>query len=206
MLRERETDGRTDRAVRTRQAVVEAQLSLIEAGELRPTARRIAETAGVGLRSVFQHFEDLEAISIAVAQRQMERFGHLIETNVVKGPFAERLESFVQRRSRLLEGISPVRRSALVGEPFSPQLANMLDWARRVFRHDVSAAFDSELERVPRGERREFLAALDTATCWEAWENLRRRNGLSVDVARRAMKRTLQALIAEAGKRSRARS
>jgi TetR/AcrR family transcriptional regulator of autoinduction and epiphytic fitness len=199
VLREKETstDGRADRAVRTRCAVVEAQLSLIEAGELRPTARQIAGQAGVSLRSVFQHFEDLDAIVMAVAQRQFERYGHLVETRPAKGPLTDRLESFVLRRSKLLEGITPVRRSALVSEPFSPQLAKKLDWARRGFRSDVAAAFDPELDRVTHGERREFLAALDTATCWEAWENLRRRNGLSVGAASRAMKRTLQALIAD---------
>ncbi len=198
MLQEKElgTDGRADRAVRTRRSVVDAQLSLIEAGELRPTARQIAAQAGVSLRSVFQHFEDLDAIVMAVAQRQFERYGHLVETTPAKGSLTDRLGSFVLRRSKLLESITPVRRSALVSEPFSPQLASKLDWARRGFRNDVAAAFNAELDRVPRGKRREFLAAMDTATCWEAWENLRRRNGLSVDAASRAMKRTLQALIA----------
>ncbi|MEO2168125.1 MAG: hypothetical protein ABGY42_08390, partial [bacterium] len=41
-------DGRTARSLRSRQAVVEALLDLLEGGNLRPTAAQIAERAGLG--------------------------------------------------------------------------------------------------------------------------------------------------------------
>ena len=44
-------DGRLGRGTRARTAVVDALLDLIEEGDLRPTAPRIAERAGVSLRS-----------------------------------------------------------------------------------------------------------------------------------------------------------
>ena len=66
-------DGRTVRAQRTRQALLDALFSLLEDGELRPTAERIAERAGVSERSVFQHFPDREALYEAVGRRQFER-------------------------------------------------------------------------------------------------------------------------------------
>ena len=40
-------DGRTVRAERTRQALVDALLSLLDEGQLQPTAERIAVRAGV---------------------------------------------------------------------------------------------------------------------------------------------------------------
>ena len=52
-------DGRLARSARTRHAVVDALLDLLGEGDLRPTAARIAERAGVSLRIVFHHFEDL---------------------------------------------------------------------------------------------------------------------------------------------------
>ncbi len=66
-------DGRTVRAERTRQAIVDALLTLLDEGELRPTAERIAERAEVSERSVFQHFPDREALFEAVARQQWER-------------------------------------------------------------------------------------------------------------------------------------
>src|SRR5208282_909869 len=55
-------DGRLARSARTRHAVVDALLDLLGEGDLRPTAARIADRAGVSLRLVFHHFDDLEAI------------------------------------------------------------------------------------------------------------------------------------------------
>ena len=60
-------------AERTREAVVEALLSLLDEGELSPTAERVAERAAVSERSVFQHFSDREALFGAAATGQFER-------------------------------------------------------------------------------------------------------------------------------------
>src|SRR5215208_6794482 len=68
-VRSRVPDGRTARAERTREAVVEALLELLDGGDVRPTAAR----AGVSERSVFQHFRDREALFEAAARRQYER-------------------------------------------------------------------------------------------------------------------------------------
>ena len=66
-------DGRTARAARNRQAVLDAVLALTEEGDLQPTARAVAERAGVATRSVFHHFTDLESMYADAAQTQMER-------------------------------------------------------------------------------------------------------------------------------------
>src|SRR5512133_1697488 len=70
---ERTHDGRNARAERSRAAVVEALLELLDAGDVRPTAERIAARAGVSERTVFQHFRDREALFEAAARRQYER-------------------------------------------------------------------------------------------------------------------------------------
>ena len=62
-------DGRTARSQRTRSAIVAACIELVEEGDLRPTAPRVAERAGVSVRSVFQHFDDLEGLFAAVGDR-----------------------------------------------------------------------------------------------------------------------------------------
>ena len=45
------TDGRTLRSLRTREAIVDATIALLEQGDLRPTAPRVADQAGVSVRS-----------------------------------------------------------------------------------------------------------------------------------------------------------
>src|SRR5437763_14833951 len=99
-------DGRTARAHRTRTAVVDALLQLINDGDLRPTAPRIAERAGVSLRSVFQHFTDLEALYAAATQREIGIIADLVETLPSDGPLAGRIDAFVAQRSRVLEALT----------------------------------------------------------------------------------------------------
>ncbi|MEM7232854.1 MAG: TetR/AcrR family transcriptional regulator [Planctomycetota bacterium] len=52
-------DGRAVRTARSRQAICEACLDLIEEGVLQPSADLVCERAGVSRRSVFNHFRDL---------------------------------------------------------------------------------------------------------------------------------------------------
>src|SRR6476659_8184485 len=92
-------DGRTARAVRTRDAIVDACIALGEAGDLRPTAPRIAEHAGVSVRSVFQHFDDLETLFSAVGARVVQRIGPLYTPIDVSRPLSERLDSMVEQRA-----------------------------------------------------------------------------------------------------------
>lgn len=55
-------DGRRQRSVRSRQAIIDASIALIEEGYLVPTAQRVSDRAGVGIRSFFRHFEDMESL------------------------------------------------------------------------------------------------------------------------------------------------
>ena len=71
-------DGRTARALRTREAIVDACISLVDEGVLKPTAPRIAERAGVSVRSVFQHFDDLESLFAMVAERVVGRLASIL--------------------------------------------------------------------------------------------------------------------------------
>ncbi|MFL5902632.1 MAG: TetR/AcrR family transcriptional regulator, partial [Solirubrobacteraceae bacterium] len=107
-------DGRTARARRTREAIVDGVLALLDAGDLRPSVEDIAAKAGVSPRSIFQHFGDRETLLRAVGMRQTERVSQIVEHLPDTGPFDDRLEAFVEQRARVLEFITPVRRSALL--------------------------------------------------------------------------------------------
>src|SRR3954449_1707672 len=65
-------DGRAARSVRTRRAIVDAMRALHHEGDLRPTAPRIAERAGVSVRTVWQHFDDLETLLVEAGRRDLE--------------------------------------------------------------------------------------------------------------------------------------
>jgi len=191
-------DGRNARSERTRGAVATALLALLQEGHLRPTAAEIAERAGVSLRSVFQHFEDLESLYAAVADVQMERLSRLISQETGVGPFADRTRSFAERRAELLEAITPVRRAALLHEPFSEELARRLRSAHDMAREEIERTFAPELRRRPRRDATSLVFALDVATNWSAWDTLRRMNSLSIEKSKGVIEGTIRALLNQA--------
>ena len=164
---------------------------------LQPTAAEIAERAGVSLRSVFQHFDDMESLYAAVAEAQFARLSRLISQEAGVGPLGARSRAFVERRAELLETITPVRRAALLQEPFSEELARRLRRAHDMAREEIERTFAPELAAVPAGDGRDIVLALDVATNWSAWETSRRLNGLSIEESKRVMERTITALLKE---------
>ena len=188
-------DGRTARARRTREAIVDAVLGLLDAGDLRPSVEDIAARAGVSPRSIFQHFGDRETLLRAVGMRQTERVSRIVEHLPDTGPFDERLEAFVEQRARVLEFITPVRRSAVLNEPFSEGSHAGLQAFRAFKRAEAERVFAPELDARPAAEREEVVRALGAATDWNTWEALRAHQGQSVADARAVMRRTIRALL-----------
>ena len=62
-------DGRFRRGERSRQAIVAALVELVGRGILQPTAQQVADQAGVGIRSVFRHFSEMESLYAAMDAR-----------------------------------------------------------------------------------------------------------------------------------------
>jgi len=190
-------DGRTLRSLRTRTAVVDALLELIEEGDLRPPAPRIAERAGVSLRSVFQHFRDLEGLFAVAADRQLERILDLAVVLPDSGPLNGRLDAFVAQRARIYEAITQVRRASLAQEPFSPQAVASRDRILYLARVELVRTFATEIAAAPEGQvSDELVEALDAAASWQVWEALRHHQGLDEPAARKVLHRLLSSLLA----------
>ena len=189
-------DGRAARSARTRDAVVDAFLELIDEGDLRPTARRVAERAGVSLRSVYVRFADLGALQVAAARRQWQRLSALAGPLPLEAPLDERIDALVEQRCRILEVAAPVRRAAELQEPFSPELAESLTWARGLARAQLAEVFAPELTARRGAARSRLLDGLDVATGATTWEVLRRHRELSPVAARRVVADMVTALVA----------
>jgi AcrR family transcriptional regulator len=183
------------RAARTREAVVDALLALLEEGNLRPTAREVADNAEVSLRSVYVHFDDVEALFLAAAIRHQERMQEIRGDLVVVGSFEERLEAFVERRSRSFEYDANVRRAAVLQEPFSPALRDVLTLGRSILHSQVDDVFADELAE-PDSEQGAFQRrAIILATTPAAWDDLRLRQKLGVDEAKDVLRNLVRTIL-----------
>jgi TetR/AcrR family transcriptional regulator of autoinduction and epiphytic fitness len=187
-------DGRTARAVRTRRAVVDALLALLAEGDLRPSGERIAERAGVSLRSLWANFTDLETLYAAAGARQLERQGELARRISPRLPLTQRVGALCRQRAQVLEFLAPVARAAQLREPFSPVLRANRAQQYAIARTELAAVFADELAAAGRASD-EVLHALTAATTWPAWSALRDDLGLPVPAARQVMARTVRALL-----------
>jgi TetR/AcrR family transcriptional regulator of autoinduction and epiphytic fitness len=190
-------DGRTVRAERTRQALVDSLLGLLDEGHRTPTAAQIAERAGVSERSVFQHFPDREALLEAVAREQYERVVPTLRPVDTSLPLQERIEQFAEQRGRLYELIGGVRRAGLLLEHESSSVAGWLTTARQAKAAEAERVFRRELEAVAGDERESLRAALIALCAWGSWESWRTHQGLSVARSRAAMEAGLAALLGQ---------
>jgi AcrR family transcriptional regulator len=190
-----EGDGRTNRAVRTRIAVVDALLALNEKDNLRPTAREIAEEAGVSLRSIYVHFDDVESLLVAAAIRHAEHLQSLGLPLLSDGPLDDRVDRLLAHRRRIFEAAPGVRRAALLQEPFSPALQRALDAGRAAGRAEIDRVFASESAAAGSGGER-LRQALSLVTGSNTWDVMRRYQGLSADEAEAQLRTMVFALLA----------
>jgi AcrR family transcriptional regulator len=190
-------DGRTVRAERTRQALVDSLLGLLDEGLLTPTAAAIAARAGVSERSVFQHFPDREQLFEAVAREQYDRVVPTLRPVDSSLPLPERIEQFAQQRARLYELIGGVRRAALLLEHESSSVAGWLTTARQAKAAEVERVFRRELDAIPPDEREPVRAALVALCSWAAWDSWRTHQRLGVGRARGALAAGIFGLLGE---------
>ncbi len=195
MVRRKIVDGRRLRSERSREAVAGALLALLEDGVPVPTARAVADRAGVSLRLVHHHFRDREALFAAAARLQNIRTAPLIQPIDPDTDFATRLAAFVPQRARLLEAVRPVRRAAVAMEPLSKGVRLHLDAFRRLKREQIVHLFAAELCQFPAAERKQAIAAACCAASWSAWEELRGNQSLSITAARNVMSRILRLVL-----------
>jgi TetR/AcrR family transcriptional regulator, regulator of autoinduction and epiphytic fitness len=187
----RKPDGRLGRSERSRAAVAEALLALVEEGDLRPTAPRIAARAGVSLRLVFHHFKDLEAVFAEASRRQLERVIPTLRTVPAEGALADRIGAFVAERTRLYENVGTTWRAACLQEPFSTEISRRMGIVRTYLRAEIERVFAKEIAKAKPAERKALIAQLSAAASMSHFTELRDVESLSADDARRVMARAL---------------
>ncbi|MFE0647097.1 TetR/AcrR family transcriptional regulator [Streptomyces sp. NPDC059534] len=177
-------------------ALVDALLELVSESGREPTRKAIAERAGVSERTVFVHFADREALYVAAARRQAERWRAHVEPVPPDGETARKVLALLVQRGRMYEVMSPIRKIGLGLEPDSPGLRGVMAEGDAWLRADLAGMFAPELAREPGAERAGgLLDAVEAAASWAVWDHLRSRRGLGEAAARAAMDRTLRALL-----------
>jgi TetR/AcrR family transcriptional regulator of autoinduction and epiphytic fitness len=187
-------DGRLLRGERSKVHIAEAMIELIEEGNSKPTARLIAERAGVSLRLVFHHFDDLEAVFQKAAMIQAGRHWRKVVTIPPTGTTAERIEATVRQRRQLYVAITPVRQVVTIKAIDDDYLQKLMAAGRRRLRMELSTTFEPELKRSG-DDAGMLLDAAEAASNWEWWNAVRSNSRKSAIATQRLMQYSLTALL-----------
>jgi AcrR family transcriptional regulator len=190
-----EVDGRVLRGARTKGRIVQALLDLLTDGEVNPTAATIAERAGVSVRSVFQHFDDLEALYADLAAEQRARVAPLLDSLERPTALDARIDALVAQRWALFEAITPVRHAIGGRAAESPALQRRLEEISTVLRGQIERQFDTELAAAGPAEATVLAEVLDSMSSFETWDRFRTVQGLSASATADALGLALRRLL-----------
>ena len=83
-------DGRVQRGARNRELILDALFTLVASGDLQPTAEEVAQQAGVGTRTVFRHFDDMESLYAEMSARVEKEIRPLLGGELPAGDLGAR--------------------------------------------------------------------------------------------------------------------
>lgn len=173
-------DGRRLRSERTRILIIEAYLALLQEHRRMPTSAEIAARAGYSVRSIFERFSDLDALSLATADYAIALGQAEAEARDTEGDRATRIRSHVSTRAQACEKWLPLWR-ILTARPVQQQLVDLRARVLAVRRANVERVelmYRPELAAIDPPAREALVMAVATLTSFESWEALREDFGL----------------------------
>ena len=183
-------DGRRQRGERTRQAIIEAALSLQEEGVLVPTAQQISDRAGVLIRSFFRHFDDMENLFKAADDQLRDSYEALFIGGDRQGSLSERVHHAVERRSAAFEQLTNLFLGTKAQLWRYDMLRNNCARNQKGLGEDLEARLP-ELNGLPDVE----CESVHAIASFEMWNRLRSEQGLSEKASISVIQSTLISLL-----------
>ncbi|MBI1250594.1 MAG: TetR family transcriptional regulator [Alphaproteobacteria bacterium] len=148
--------------------------ALVGEGDMAPSAADIAARAGVGLRTVFRHFEDMDSLYSEMTSRIESELMPIVVQPFEASDWRGKLAELMERRARVFERMMPFRVAGAARRFQSPYL--MADYRRTL-------AFEQAAVRavLPKTVLADAVlsAAIDVALSFETWRRLRQGQGHS---------------------------
>jgi AcrR family transcriptional regulator len=190
---EESKDGRRARSESSRQRIVDAMMELIRGGDMNPSAARVAEEAGVGLRTVFRHFDDMDAIYAEISATISRQLMPIAMTPLTNEDWRDNIRDLARRRVQAYETMLPFRLAANMRRYSSPflmgQYAQIVNFERELI-----------LRQFPDNVRSQHVTveAICAALSFQNWYVLRHDQQLTAEDAGTITVHMVESLISAA--------
>jgi AcrR family transcriptional regulator len=188
-------DGRRQRSERTRQHILEAYVALLRDNPRPPTASQIADRAGYSVRSLFERFPDLLALSLAAADMAFARANAQAAIRDLNADRATRIRTQVETRAQVCEDWLPLWRALILNQRASNQLKQRIKLVRDAMMARLEMMYRPELDTLDAIMRKRVLIALEAITDFESWARMRETAGLPVEEACTVWIRAIDSLL-----------
>ena len=188
---DRHTDGRRERSRSSRRKILRAMLELQLSGVVDPSAASVAERAGVGIRTVFRHFDDKESIYRELNRILVDLYQPELAQPYLSACWRDQLFELVARRARVYEAIAPVRIATSVLRFRSPALMKNYSELIGGERSALEAILPPAVKR-----RRGRVRAISLVAGFDTWRMLRQDEELSARKTVAAIRELLEDILA----------
>lgn len=185
-------DGRKQRSEASRARIVAAMLDLVQAGNTFPAAEDVAQRAGVGLRTVFRQFRDMEGLMAEMVEATRQEFTDAFTTPLIATTWPDRLRELSERLIRIYDHRLPMRRAGIARRYQSAAIAAGIQELNDATRSFLKAELPPSLYRDPLIVERMLLIL-----SFDSWMRLRDDQNLTSRLAARIVHTTLTELMAE---------
>lgn len=167
-------DGRRERSRSSRRRIIEAMMNLVADGDVNPSAAKVAEKAGVGLRTVFRQFDDKDSIYREIDELLWTVHGPAFEAPFRSDHWQEQLFELIERRATMYEEIAPFRIASSLQRYSSPALMESYRFLLRKERENLHLILPTLILEDEHRAR-----AILLAVSFDSWRLFRQDEDLS---------------------------
>jgi AcrR family transcriptional regulator len=185
-----QADGRIQRSQRSREKILRAYWELMLGGDMEPSAAAIAEHAGVGLRSVFRHFDDLDTLLLELMSLCYDEVTPQFLKPLKSINWKDQILELVERNVEIWERIKVPHTAGELGRFKSQILMDDYKRSRNLEISGIRAILPKDINNYDN-----VLFALDSTLSFSTMRRLREDRKLSIPKVKNIMSLLVKSIL-----------
>ena len=185
-----QADGRIQRSQRSREKILRAYWELMLGGDMEPSAAAIAEHAGVGLRSVFRHFDDLDTLLLELMSLCYDEVTPQFLKPLKSINWKDQILELVERNVEIWERIKVPHTAGELGRFKSQILMDYYKRSRNLEISGIRAILPKDINNYDN-----VLFALDSTLSFSTMRRLREDRKLSIPKVKNIMSLLVKSIL-----------